>query len=112
MTANRDEHQHSLGEAAEQTLRLAAKAVGNTEAAADYSAQVVWKDTQSRSLAQVADAYGKIAQMLGYPVEMLWDKLPGFTAQDNEAARAKAAEGSMMDQLFQGMLESPDGVNV
>lgn len=81
------ERKTSFGESNEQLLRLAGKAAGIDGAWDETSAQVVWRDTESRSLAQVADAYGKIAQMLGMPVEILWERLPGFTQQDIERAR-------------------------
>jgi hypothetical protein len=42
---------------------------------------------ESRSLAQAADALGKLATMLGVPVELLWEKIPGFTEQDVDRAK-------------------------
>ncbi len=81
------EHQTSFGESHEQLLRLAGKALGTDEgnaAWADTSAQVVWRDTTPRSLAQVADALGKMATMLEVPVEALWEMIPNVTDQDIE----------------------------
>lgn len=75
-----------LGESWEQTLRLAAKIMGDP-AARDDAAEVRWRDMGSRSLAQAADALGKLAQMLGVPVELLWEKIPGFTQQDVDRAK-------------------------
>ncbi|MQS38879.1 phage portal protein [Streptomyces katsurahamanus] len=72
----------SFGEAWESVLRLCARAIGKTKLATDRKAQVVWRDTGSRSLAQTADAYGKLVQMVSVPPEALWDKLPGFTQTD------------------------------
>lgn len=80
------ERQHSLGESHEQTLRLAATVMGDAEGARDTSAQVRWRDTEARSLAQTADALGKLATMLDIPVEMLWEKIPGWTDQDVQRA--------------------------
>lgn len=76
------EYEVLFGEAWESGFRLAAKAAGNTAAAADTSAQVRWRDTEARSLAQTVDALGKMAQMLQVPVEGLWEKIPGITDQD------------------------------
>lgn len=76
------EFKTSFGESDEQLLRLAAKAAGDTEGWQDESAQVIWRDTESRSLAQLADAWGKIVQMLGVPDEAVWERLPNVTQQD------------------------------
>jgi hypothetical protein len=71
-----------FGESWEQVFRLAALAAGDAEGAADTSAQVRWRDTEARSLAQTVDALGKIAQMLSVPAEALWEQIPGVTDQD------------------------------
>lgn len=41
-----------------------------------------WRDVEARPLAQVADALGKIAQMLAVPPEALWPRIPGVTQTD------------------------------
>lgn len=86
----------SLGESHEQTLRFAAYLAGDTDSAADYTAQVWWQDSSPRSLAQTVDAAGKAVQMLGVPQEAAWLWLPGVTRQDVEdwSARNKRAAGS------------------
>lgn len=76
------EYETLFGESWEQVFRLAALAAGDTVAAVDTAAQVRWRDTEARSLAQTVDALGKIAQMLQVPVEALWEKIPGVTDQD------------------------------
>lgn len=86
-TAKSDEIKHVFGEAHEQALRLASHIAGDEESASDFTAQVRWKDTQIRSLAQAADALGKMSQMLGVPLEMLWERIPGFTDFDVERAK-------------------------
>lgn len=100
LTAKVEERKHSFGESWEQTLRLASWVMGDTDAARDYSAQVRWRDTEIRSLAQAADALGKLAQMLGVPVEVLWEKIPGWTDQDVARAKTIAAQGGGMDALL------------
>ena len=75
-------YKSSFGEAHEQAFRLDALQSGDEAGFADESAQVVWRDTESRSLAQVADALGKLAVSLGIPVRGLWEKIPGVTDQD------------------------------
>lgn len=73
-----------FGEAHERCFALTSRLLGVDE---DPEAEVRWADLESRSLAQLADAFGKLAQMLDIPVEVLWPKL-GFLT-DQELARAK-----------------------
>lgn len=100
LTRKIERRKHSLGEAWEQTLRLGALIMGDAAAAEDTASQVTWKDMESRSLAQAADALGKIAQMLGVPVELLWEKIPGWTQQDVERAKTLAQTGGSLEQLM------------
>lgn len=100
MKAKVEERQHAFGEPHEQVLRLGSWVMGDRENASDYSAQVRWRDTEIRSLAQAADALGKLAQMLGVPVEMLWEKIPGFTQDDVERAIALVKEGNGLKKLL------------
>lgn len=88
-----------LGESHEQTMRLASRADGDEAGWRDTSAQVVWRDTESRSLAQTVDALGKLTQMLGVPPEELWEKIPGISQQDVERWKAAAKEGDALGQL-------------
>ncbi|MCC9712067.1 phage portal protein [Streptomyces sp. MNU76] len=76
------EHKTAFGESVEQMLRLAGLAMGDGETWEDTSAQVVWRDTTPRSLAQVADALGKLAQLLDVPPRALWERIPGVTETD------------------------------
>lgn len=98
-TAKSDEARHTLGEKWEQFLRLGAHIAGDTEAAADFESRVRWKDTEIRSLNQAADALGKIAQMLGFPPELLWEKIPGMEQQDVERAKAIIEAAGGLDEL-------------
>lgn len=67
--------------------RLVAMIEGDTTTASAVDLKPNWRDTESRSLVQAADALGKIAVQLKVPVEMLWEKLPGW--DDSDTARAK-----------------------
>lgn len=93
------EHQSTFGESIEQLLRLAGKAMGDDEAWEDTSAQVVWRDTTPRSLAQVADALGKMAQLLSIPVEALWERIPGVTDQDIARWRELKSDAELEAEL-------------
>lgn len=93
------ERKSSFGEAHEQMLRLAALAGGDQDGWTDTSSQVVWRDTGSRSLAQTADALGKLVTMLGVPPEELWQLIPGITQQDVERWRVAAKQKDAIAQL-------------
>lgn len=86
------EHQTGFGEAVEQLLRLAGRADGDDAAWNDMSAQVRWRDTTPRSLAQIADALGKLATLLDIPPRALWERIPDTTDQDLEHWDALADE--------------------
>ena len=95
------ERQALFGESWEQTLRLAALLTGDVAAAQDTAAQVIWRDPESRSLAQYADALGKIAAQLEVPPQVLWEKLPGVTQTDVERWRIEADAAMIADARAQ-----------
>lgn len=93
------ERKTSFGESHERLFRIAAKQMGVTEEARAWDLQSRWRDTEARSLSQTADALGKIAQQLRVPVEMLWERIEGWT--DSDTARAKELlESGTIDQLI------------
>lgn len=110
LTRKVEEHKHSFGESWEQVLRLAALAQGDAASAADESAQVVWRDTESRSLAQTADALGKLATQLGIPVQALWERIPGVTQTDVTRWAQLAAAADPMARL-DGLLDAPPALD-
>jgi hypothetical protein len=99
-----DERESLFGEGWEQTLRLAGLAAGDSTAWEDTAAQVVWRDTSARSLAQTVDALGKLVTMLGVPPQELWEKIPGVTQTDVERWKATAEQGDSMGRL-NGIIE-------
>lgn len=101
------EHQTCFGESMEQVLRLCGLAMGDEDTWEDTSAQVVWRDTTPRSLAQVADALGKLAQQLEVPPEALWERIPGVTDTDIKRWKAMAAESDSFAELTT-MLARPE----
>lgn len=98
------ERESLFGEAWEQTLRLAGLAAGDEAAWEDTAAQVVWRDTSARSLAQTVDALGKLVTMLGVPPQELWEKIPGVTQTDVGRWKLAAHEGDAMNRL-NGIIE-------
>lgn len=106
-TAKSTETKHVFGEDHEQLLRLGEFQSGNLEGASDFEAQVRWADTSIRSLAQAADALGKLVTMLGIPAQGLWSKVPGATQQDVEEWKEMAENadplGALANQLIGGL---------
>lgn len=87
------------GEGHEQSFRLSAIINGNAKEAAAYDMQTRWRDTESRSFMQTVQGLTMAATGLRVPVEMLWEKFPGWT--DADVTRAKSlVESGAMDQLF------------
>lgn len=94
-----------MGESWEQVLGLAGQMVGIEP---DPMAYVQWKDTEARSMSQMADALGKLAQQLGVPPQELWERIPGVSLQEVERWKSTAAEGDAMANL-QAMLDRQSG---
>ena len=99
-----------LGKSHAQLLRLGAHIEGDEQAAQDFRSHMTWQDTQIRSLAQAADAYGKIAQMLGVPARALWSRIPGVERADVDEWEAIAAEGDALAGLT-GLLDAQAAPN-
>jgi hypothetical protein len=83
------------GESHEQYLRLVAHVSGNTAEASMFDMQVRWRDTESRSFAQTAQALSVVATGLKVPVEMLWERLPGWTDADSTRAKDLVESGAI-----------------
>lgn len=103
LVAARDSHNRSLeelrtmfGESHEQGLEVAGRIDG---VEVDPNAWVRWRDMESRSLAQTADALGKLVQMLGVPPEALWERVPGVTQDEIESWKTLAAESDSIGNL-------------
>src|SRR5699024_11160553 len=97
------ERKASFGESHESLLRLAARIAGNEEGWLDTSAQIHWRDMESRSLAQAADALGKMASQLHVPYELLWEQIPGWTQTDVERARHMVEEEDGIQRLLNAL---------
>jgi hypothetical protein len=84
------EPQSNLTDPWRNVFRLTALASDDKEGWDDTNGQVVWRDTSARAFAATIDGLGKAATMLGVPVEELWRKIPGVTADDvNTWTKAK-----------------------
>lgn len=67
-------------------MRLAFRAKKDTARANADSAETVWADPESRSLAQVVDAAVKLRDSLSLPLEMCW-QLVGMSPQQIKQAK-------------------------
>lgn len=85
----------NAGEFHEQMARLCSMAEGDFVTAAAWDLRVRWKDTESGSMSQAADALGKLAAQLGVPFEMLWERIPGWTDDDVQRAKELVESGSL-----------------
>lgn len=90
------ESQTVMGEAWEQVLELGS---AYRNEATSPMAYVRWKDTEARSMSQMADALGKLAVMLGVPPQELWERIPGVSQQEIERWKAAAQEGDALASL-------------
>jgi hypothetical protein len=86
------------GQSHEQLFRLVAYANGNVEEAKAVDTQVRWRDMSSQSLISTANALSLIATGLKVPVEMLWERLPGWNDTDTERAK-KLVESGAFEKL-------------
>ncbi|QOV06132.1 portal protein [Streptomyces phage Salutena] len=93
------EFQSLFGESWERVFRIAAEMEGDTEGFDDYSGEVQWRDMESRSLAQAADALGKLKEQLGIPARGLWKRVPGVTQTEYEDWEELAEEEDSVAQL-------------
>lgn len=98
-----------LGESWEDTTRLMLR-VRNPDdpRGRDSSAEIIWKDPEQRSLAEVADAATKLSSIgVGLPVIM--SKVLGMTPREITRAQAQQASGAIIDALSQ-INGAPSGV--
>lgn len=95
-----DELKSKFGESWERNDRMAAELEDDEKRANDFESEAIWRDMGNRSLAQAADALGKLRQNVEAPVEALWEMIPGMTEQkrlewismrEEETAAAKLA---------------------
>lgn len=93
------EFQSLFGESWERVFRIAAEMEGDADGFDDYEGEVQWRDMESRSLAQAADALGKLREQLGIPARGLWKRVPGVTQTEYEDWEALAEEEDPAGQL-------------
>lgn len=92
---------NNMGDFHEQMARLVAMSEGDLVTAAAWDLRVRWKDTESGSMSQAADALGKLAVQLNVPLEMLWERIPGWTDTDVQRAKELVENGELEKLLAQ-----------
>lgn len=106
------ERKVGFGDSHATTLRLAAHQEGRDDDASDFTLTLDWRDLESRSMSQAADALGKLATMLKIPVEMLWDRIPGVTPDVAAAWKTYREEHpSAEEQLAAALNDQSNGTN-
>jgi hypothetical protein len=85
-----EDKQADFGEAWEDVMRLAAAAAGDDTGATDLASQVIWRDTEARSRAQLADQMTKLAA-IGIPLPFLLEEY-GLTPQTITRVMAMAEQ--------------------
>jgi hypothetical protein len=74
-----EEFRQAFGESWERIFRVAGALDGDMAVFEDSAGEVLWRDMESRSLAQSADALGKLAEALDIPRRGLWHRVPDVT---------------------------------
>lgn len=99
-----------LGKAHAQLLRIGAFIEGDDAGADDFRSRVTWQDTSVNSISQAADAFGKMATMLGVPPRALWGRIPGVEKADvdewvemADSGDALAGLSGLLDAQAQGL---------
>lgn len=77
-----EEFRKAFGESWERVFRLAGALAGDLAVYEDMSGEVLWRDMEQRSLAQSADALGKLADQLDIPKRGLWNRVPDVTQNE------------------------------
>lgn len=93
------EYRTTFGESWERVFRLASELNGEAASADDFAGEVIWRDMESRSLAQVADAVGKLVDQVKLPRRAAWEMLPGTTQTQLERWEEWADDENPAGQL-------------
>lgn len=98
-----EEFRSAFGESWERVFRVAGALSGDMEVFEDRAGEVLWRDMESRSLAQSADALGKLAEALDIPRRGLWHRVPDVTQNEirtwTELREDDDIDGQMVNAL-------------
>lgn len=105
------EKQTMLGQSHAQSLRLAAHLEGRADDASDFSARIHWQDVSVRSLAQFADAWGKMCDQLGVPKWAAWRRIPDVDQSELAEWEAHALDNDPLSVYLRELNVKPQGMN-
>ena len=98
-----EEFRQAFGESWERVFRIAGALGDDMAVFEDSAGEVLWRDMESRSLAQSADALGKLAEALEIPKRGLWHRVPDVTQNEitnwTELREDDDIDGQMTDAL-------------
>lgn len=87
----------AFGEAHEEAMRLAFRSIDADDPRAKATeAETIWRDPESRSQAELADALTKLAT-IGVPQEILWERY-GFSPQEIDRMKALQEEERFINE--------------
>lgn len=83
-----DEYKEIVGEQYESMIRLGGYASGQPEIANDFTSRIVWAKTDAVDIASLSSSIATLfADGQGIPMEMMWERLDGWTQQDTQEAK-------------------------
>lgn len=100
------EFAQAFGESWERVFNLAAELEGVASAAQNFQGEVIWRDVEQKSLAQSADALGKLREQLAIPARGLWERVPGVTSGELAEWERLHAEEHPDETLAEVLLRS------
>jgi len=92
----------NLGESHEALLRLCTVLDGKELPSRASRSQIRWADKGAESFAAITDALTKL-KTIGVPAEMLFEKIPGWTAEDVELAKRLIESGDELSKLVSAL---------
>jgi len=96
LVSKSNDKKDAFGEGHEEAMRLAFKSIDASDPrASSTDAETIWKDTESRSMAQLTDAVSKEVAM-GLPFEAALEKL-GYSPQAIDRILAQRAEETFLN---------------
>lgn len=101
------EKQILFGASHNQALRFVNEIEGRADEAVDFDMSVHWMDPEIMSLAQFADAWGKMVDQLGVPKWGVWPKIPGVTQSEVEGWKSDYLSDDKLIKFLREMDEKP-----
>lgn len=98
LTRRAREYKLVFGESWERVFRIALDLLGES-GSEDMTGEVLWRDLEAQSLAQAADAYGKLATQLEIPKRALWRRVPGVSQNELYEWEALADEEAALGEF-------------